>query len=334
MLRAPNVPFDRPAIGIPMVVMGLFLFALQDVVIKGFSDRYSVLQLVFVRGVVAMVPILIAVVVTSGWRGVIAYKPRLLVVKGLLGFLSYLGYYLALAAMPLAEVVAIVFMAPIFVTVLSAIFLKESVGFRRWVAVFVGFMAVLIVIGPSDRIAHLATILAVLSALTYACSTFITRFIGPDDRPWTITLYSMGAFLIGSSIASVFVFSFGGAFLTDDASLQFLLRPWVVPEPLDCLLMVFLGVNAAAGFYCLISAYWVAPASVVAPFEYTYIIWAVLFGYLFWSEIPEPTTIIGVALLIASNAYIFRWELRRQTVQSTGRAPLRETYAHNANDVP
>ncbi len=332
MPPAPNVPFDRPALGIPMVVVGLFLFALQDVVIKGFSDRYSVLQLVFVRGLVAMIPILIAVVVTSGWRGVVAYKPRLLVVKGMLGFLSYMGYYLALAAMPLVEVVAIVFMAPIFVTVLSAVFLKESVGFRRWIAVFVGFMAVLIVVGPSGRIAHLATILAVLSALTYACSTFITRFIGPHDRPWTITLYSMGVFLIGSSIASIFVLSFGSAVVTDDASLQFLLRPWVVPEPLDCLLMVFLGVNAAAGFYCLINAYWVAPASVVAPFEYTYIIWAVLFGYLFWSEIPEPTTILGVALLIASSAYIFHWELRRQTVQPTGEATLRKNYAYNASN--
>ena len=254
MARSPNVPFDRPAMGIPMVVVGLFLFALQDVVIKGFSDRYSVLQLVFVRGLVAMIPILIAVIVTSGWRGIVAYKPRLLIVKGLLGFLSYMGYYLALAAIPLVEVVAIVFMAPIFVTVLSAVFLKESVGFRRWIAVFVGFMAVLIVVGPSGRITHLATILAVLSALTYACSTFITRFIGPDDRPWTITLYSMGTFLIGSSIASVFVFAFGSAVVTEDASLQFLLRPWVVPESLDGLLMVFLGVNAAAGFYCLINA--------------------------------------------------------------------------------
>ena len=315
-----------------MVVVGLFLFALQDVIIKGFSDRYSVLQVVFVRGLVAIIPILIAIVVTTGWRGVIAYRPRLLILKGLLGFISYMGYYLALAAMPLAEVVAIVFMAPIIVTVLSAIVLKEDVGFRRWVAVCVGFMAVLIVVGPSGRIAHLATILALLSALTYACSTFITRFIGPDDRPWTITLYSMCAFLVGSGIASVFVLAFASTVVTQDASLQFLLRPWVVPEALDCLLMVFLGLNAAAGFYCLINAYWVAPASVVAPFEYTYIIWAVLFGYLVWSEIPEPTTLIGVSLLIASSWYIFRWELKRRAAEPAAGPTVGKNYAYNAGD--
>jgi len=314
MAPTPNLPFGRPTTGIPLLVAGLFLFALQDVVIKSFSDRYSVLQIVFVRGLVAMVPILIAVVVTTGWRGVVAYKPRLLLVKGLLGFLSYTAYYLTIAAMPLAEVVTILFMAPIVVIVLSAVILKENIGFRRWIAVLVGLTAVLIVVGPNGRMAHLATVLAVLAALTYAFSTFITRFVGPADRPWTITLYSMAAFLIGSSIASALVFSFASTIVVQDPSLQFLLRPWVVPGLLDGLLMVFLGVNAALGFYCLIKAYWVAPASVIAPFEYTYIIWAVLFGYVFWSDIPEPTTLIGVALLIASSSYIFHRELRGQAI--------------------
>lgn len=323
MSHPPDLASDRPDTGISLVVLGLFLFALQDVVIKGFSDRYSVLQIVFVRGVIALIPILVAVVVTSGWRGVIAYRPRLLILKGFLGFFSYLGYYLAIASLPLAEVVSIVFVAPIFVTVLSALVLRESVGARRWMAVCVGFMAVLIVIDPAASVVHLATIFAVLSALTYACSTLITRFVGPDDRPWTITLYSMVAFVLGSGIASLVVLNFGGLFITDDASLQFLLRPWVVPEPVDCLLMLFLGVNAAAGFYCLIKAYWVAPASTVAPFEYSFIVWAVLFGYLVWSEVPAPTTLIGVAMLIASGLYIFRWELRRKTADTS---PARFAY--------
>ena len=242
-----------------------------------------------------------------------------------------MGYDLALAAMPLADVVTIVFMAPILVTVLSAIFLRERVGLRSWAAVLVGFVGITIVVGPSGRIGQLATLLAVLSALCYACSTFITRFIGPDDRPWTITLYSMIAFTIGSIFAGVLVSRLGSTVVTDDASLQFLLRPWVVPDPMDGLLMVFLGVNAAAGFYLLINAYWSAPASVVAPFEYTYIIWAVFFGYLVWSEIPEPTTIIGVVLLIASSACIFRFQLRRQSLASIPKTPLREKYAYPAS---
>jgi len=323
MVPNPGMPTDRPVTGIALCVFGLFLFSLQDVIIKSFSDTYSVLQIVFTRGVVAMVPILIAVVVTSGWRGVLACKPRLLLLKGFLGFVSYLLYYLAIAALPWVEVVTIVFSAPIFVTVLSAILLKEPVGVRRWSAVLVGFLAIVIVVGPSGDFGHLATLLALLAAFTYACSILITRIIGPNDPPWTITLYSMLAFLIGSTIASALVFAFGGLFITENPSLQFLLRPWVVPGFVDCLLMLFLGVNAAVGFYCLVKAYWISPASVVAPFEYTYIIWAVLFGYLIWSEIPRATSVVGVALLIACSIYIFRRELqlRRARIDEGMRQP-------------
>jgi S-adenosylmethionine uptake transporter len=316
MVPSPSSPTDRPIAGISLCVLGLFLFSLQDVIIKSFSETYSVLQIVFTRSVVAMVPILIAVVLTSGWRGMLAYKPRLLLLKGSLGFLSYLTYYMAMAALPLVEVVTILFSAPIFVTVLSAILLKEPVGVRRWSAVFVGFLVIVIVVGPGGDFGHLAALLALLGAFIYACSILITRFIGPNDRPWTITLYSMLAFLIGSSIASVLVFSLGGTVVTENPSLQFLLRPWVVPKIEDCLLMVFLGVNAAVGFYCLIKAYWVSRASVVAPFEYTYIIWAVLFGYLIWSEIPRATVVFGVAVLIACSLYTFRKELQLRRAAS------------------
>jgi drug/metabolite transporter (DMT)-like permease len=321
MVPPPSSPTGSPIAGISLVVFGLFLFSLQDVAMKFFSDTYSVLQLVTIRCSVALVPILIAVVLTSGWRGVIAYKPELLLTKGFLGFLSYLAYYLAIAALPLAEVVTIVFAAPIFVTVLSALLLKESVGPRRWTAVLVGFAAIVIVVGPSGDFAHLASVLALAAALTYASAIVLTRYIGPNDRPWTIALYSMLAFLVGSGVATVLVFASGGAAVSDDPSLAFLTRPWILPEPVHLLVMVLLGVNAAVGFYCLIKAYWIAPASSVAPFEYTYIIWAVLFGYLIWSEIPATTTLLGVALLMGSGFYIFQRELalrREATAEAIG----------------
>lgn len=305
---------NRPTAGIAMIILGLFLFSLQDVVIKSFSDRYSVLQIVFVRGIVALVFLFIAVIVTSGPRGLVAYNPRLLLLRGLFGFLSYLGYYLAIAALPLAEVVTIVFAAPIFIAVLSVLLLKEKVGPRRWSAVIVGFVGVSIVVGRTGNIGNLAAILAVLAALTYAGQTIITRYAASYDRPWTMSLYSMVVFLVGSALASLMIASFGPVIATDHPSLQFLLRPWVVPAATDLMLMVFLGVNAAVGFYCLTKAYWIAPVSVIAPFEYTYIIWAVLFGFLIWSEVPAVTTFIGLALLIGSSLYILRRELRARNI--------------------
>lgn len=310
MIAAPAPLPDRPIAGIVLCVFGLFLFSLQDIIIKSFSDTYSVLQIVFIRGVVAVVPILIAVFLTSGWRGMLPGKPKLLLVRGFLGFFACLTYYMAIAALPLAEVVTIVFSAPILVTVMSAILLKEPVGARRWSALLVGFLAIVIVIGTSGDFKHLATLLALLAAFTYAGSILITRFIGANDRPWTIAFYSMLVFIAGSSIASVLVLLFGATLATENPALQFLLRPWVVPRIEDGLLMIFLGLNAALAFYCLIKAYWASPASVVAPFEYTYIIWAVLFGYLIWAEVPQATSLFGVMLLISCGFYIFRKELQ------------------------
>ncbi len=310
MFAPVNLPPARPAAGIALCMSGLFLVSLQDIIIKYFSDTYSVLQIVFIRSLVALVPILIAVRLTDGWRGIRTYKPRLLLFRGALGFLCYLAYYMAIAGLPLVEVVTIVFSAPIIVTVLSAILLKEPVGARRWSALVVGFLAVVIVVGPSGDFRHLATLLALLAAFAYACSIVVTRFIGADEHPWTITLYSMLTFFIGSCIASVLVFSFGAALATENPSLRFLLRPWVMPRAADCLLMAFLGLNASLSFYCLIKAYWVSPASVVAPFEYTYIIWAVVFGYLIWAEVPQATSVFGMALLITCGFYILHRELQ------------------------
>ncbi len=126
---------NRPATAILAIVSGLFLFSLQDVVIKHFSGDYSLLQIVVVRGLVAILIIAVVVACLLGKDGFFVRNPRLILSKGLLAFFSYLSYYMAVASMPLADVVAITFTAPIFVTVLSALLLGEAVGMRRWLAV-------------------------------------------------------------------------------------------------------------------------------------------------------------------------------------------------------
>lgn len=319
MVAASKSPNAQPISGIPLCVFGLFLISLQDIIIKTFSDSYSVLQIVFVRGVVGVVPIFIIVCLTSGWRGLCPTRPKLLLCRGFLGFLSYLTYYMAMAALPLVDVVTILFSAPILVTAMSALLLKEPVGARRWLALFIGFIGVVLVVGPNGDFRHLATLLALLAAFAYAFAILLTRVIGAAEQPWTITLYAMFAFIIGSVIAAALVAVFGAFLPTDHPSLRFLLRPWVVPPLADSLLMAFLGLNAALAFYCLVKAYWTSPASVVAPFEYTYIIWAVLFGYVIWGEVPRATSLIGVALLITCGFYIFCRELQLKQVAAPAR---------------
>ncbi|MDD9811308.1 MAG: DMT family transporter [Gammaproteobacteria bacterium] len=348
----PAAP-GHPAAGIALCVFGLFLFSVQDLIIKWFSGAYSVLQLVFIRGLAALPLILIAVRLTGGWRGLRCARPKLLLARGLLGFLSYLAYYMALAALPLVEVVTLVFAAPVILTVLSAAVLKEPVGARRWSALAVGFAAIVLVVGPSGDFRHLATFLALFAAFAYACQNLLTRVIGVSESPWTVILYTLFAFIGGSVAAAAAVAVFGGALLdgvgvgagagvgvgagaggADNPALQFLLRPWKLPPLGHGLLMLFLGLNTALAFYCITRAYRETPVSVVAPFEYTYIIWAVLFGYLLWGETPKTTSIIGVALLVGSGLYIFRRELRLSAQAADGQPRPRRWRKFRGGGLP
>ncbi len=306
---------DHPIIGISALVAGLFLFSLQDVVIKYFSSEYSVLQIVIIRGLVAVAMVGLAVFCLLGPRGFVIRQPAMIISKGLLAFLSYLTYYMAIASLPLADVVAITFSAPIIVTVMSALLLKEHVGPRRWLAVVFGFIGVLLIIGPAGKIANVAVSFAAIAALTYALSSVIARFLGPDDKPLTVTFYFSAAHLLGGVIVSLLVAALGGEPGSEHPSLAFLLRPWSTENSIDLGIMAALGINAALGFYFLNKAYLSAPASKVAPFEYTYILWAALFGYLFWSEVPASNVVIGILLLVCSNLYILNREIinkRRQ----------------------
>ena len=309
---------DHPVLGISSVVCGLFLFSLQDLVIKFFSSDYSVLQIVIFRGVIAALVVGTVVLTLFGREGFVIRQPRLVLNKGFLAFLSYLTYYMAIASLPLADVVTITFSAPIMVTVMSALLIGEQVGLRRWSAVIVGFIGVFIVVGPGGKIGNIAVSFAALASLTYALSSVIARYIGPEDQPWTVTFYFSLAHFLGGVILTLFVMAFGSMLAANHPSIEFLTRPWSTDSHTDLLIMAALGVNAALGFYFLNKAYLSAPASKVAPFEYTYILWAVIFGYVFWGEVPAVNTLIGVALLIGSNLYILHRELvnrRRQRRQ-------------------
>jgi drug/metabolite transporter (DMT)-like permease len=290
--------------GATILVFGLFLFSLQDIILKHFSDKYSVLQLVFLRGLIAMALMLAFIKLCRISVPLWSSKPKLILARGLLGFSSYIAYYLAIAAMPLAEVVAITFTMPLFVTAMSAVFLGEKVGLRRWGAVIFGFIGVMVMLSPSGEFNALAVALAFTAAITYASFTVLTRFLSSHDDPLTIAFNALLIFTVASALLSMLMLSGTIAVSSDHPSLAFFGRDWAMPGTLDMLLILAIGAIAAIGFYCLSKAYCMAEASALAPFEFTYIIWAVVFGYLFWNEIPSATTIAGILILISSSLYI------------------------------
>jgi len=309
--------------GILLLVFALFLFSLQDIIIKYFSDQYSVLQIVFIRGAVAVCLMWLLARLGSGLKQLRSQRPLLALTRGFLGFCSYTTYYLAVASLPLAEVVAIVFTAPLFVTAMSALLLREKVGLRRWSAVLAGFVGVLIIVGPVGEFGNLAVILAFIASITYASQTIITRYLGAHDTPLSIAFNALMVFTVASALLSLTMMGGFISITSTHPSLVFFARDWVIPETVDLCLMIFLGLNGAIAFYCMSKAYCVAPASTIAPFEFTYIIWAVVFGYLLWSEIPRATTLVGLLILIGSSIYI--WDRERKLQRREVNVQLNET---------
>jgi len=307
---------NRPFVGITALIAGLLVFSLQDVTIKLFSAEYSILQIVIVRSVIALGLIGIIVAIRLGRSGFRVYQPFKIILKGILGFLSYLAYYLSLASLPLIDAVTITFTAPILVVIFSSILVGERVGLRRWLATLAGFVGVLIAVGFEGRLANIAIAFAFLAALTYALNSVMARYISSTDNPWTVTFYFTVAHSAGGVITYLIVLLTAGGLDSTHPSLAFLFRDWTRPDATDLVIMCSLGVIATIGFFCLNKAYLSARAATVAPFEYSYILWAALFGYLIWGEAPTALTVIGLSILIGSNLFALRTEVKDAGTQA------------------
>ncbi len=308
---APVARIDRPLHGIAFILLGASLFPVQDVLIKSLSGDYAVLQIVFVRSLVALglFALLLWRERSSATFGI--QQPWLHAVRGLLGLVSFTTYYMAIAALPLATVTSVAFAAPLFITALSALVLGEQVDRRAWSAVVVGFVGVLAVLRPGAVAFEPAALLAVLSALCYAIAQTITRHLGRTDSGATIVFTATLVSVLVAATSGLTA-SGGGQAAGLHPSIAFLVRGWVVPPWGALGRMALCGLISGVGIYCLTQAYRVAPASTVSPFEYVMIGWAVLWGYVFWRDVPSPATVLGVATTVAAGVYVLHYQARAQ----------------------
>ena len=313
MADAATLRFDRPLSGIAFVVAGVTVFSIQDVIIKWLSGDYPVLEIVFVRSLVSLT-LLFALAGLRGGQRLRTARPVQQALRGLLMFLSYTTYYLALAALPLAETVSIFYSAPLFMTAFSGFLLGEHAGIRRWSAIAVGFVGVLVIMEPQGDLS-LAAVLALVAAVTYALSAILARRIGETDSAESMAISATLVYVVLAGSAGLVL---GDGILggSGPPELDFLLRAWTWPGAGDLLLFCVCGVVAAIGFTWLAQAYRIAPATAVAPFEYASLPWAVLWGWAIWSEIPSPTLLVGIALVVGSGIYVFR----REAIRARARA--------------
>ncbi|MCA9952998.1 MAG: DMT family transporter, partial [Anaerolineales bacterium] len=236
--------------GIGFLVLAMFILSLQDIAIKWIGGDYPVLEIVIFRNLVAL-PCTLVIFRLEGGRGLpTTQRHKLEYVRGFLLFLSFTTYMMGLAALPLADVAAIRNSAPLFITFLSVVMLGETVGPRRWLALIVGFMGVLLIIRPGAATFNLGSVFVLLATLFYALNIMITRRLRTTDSSATMAYYSTLIYLIAAFVLAPLVV-FVGEVPDAHPSIAFLLRPWAVPTLLDLVIMSGLGLIWASGMYLI-----------------------------------------------------------------------------------
>jgi drug/metabolite transporter (DMT)-like permease len=281
------------AAGILSVLLAMALFVLNDSMVKLASEHVPVTEVMAVRGLMAvalMGAIVAATVQPARWHQIM--QPRVLV-RGLLEVLLVITFLIALPHLPLADITAIQQATPLALTALSAVVLKEHVGWRRWVAVAVGFVGVLLVIQPTGQGINVYALSALACALLVAARDIVTRGIDPTIPTPLITF---------TTTLTVMVAGFAGAPL----------ETWVAPSGYVLALFAGSAVLVTAANFFIIRAYREGEISVIAPFRYSGVLWAVLLGFIIWGHIPNTLAIAGTAILVASGLYIMHREAMRK----------------------
>lgn len=293
-----------PTRGIILLCLGIAIFALQDVILKWLAGDYPLSQVMLTRSVTAVPIMLVFVHLDGGLRTLFTPGTRAMIGRGLIMFVAYFAYYIALPALPLATTVALYFSAPLFITILSVVLLKEHVGPRRWIALALGFFGVALMLQPEGTGFEWAALLVLLSGFAYALSMIAARVLGGQETGAALAFWGNAVFLLLSLAISATLGSGAHAGASDHPSVAFLLRGWVTPTAFDLSLMMATGVVAALGLTLLTQAYRIAEASVVTPFEYTAMVWSVIYGWIIWQDWPRVLDWIGIAIIIGSGLYI------------------------------
>ena len=277
----------RRARGIAFMCAAALAFTIVDALVKWLSPRYPTAELVFFRGLFAFIPVLILVARSGGVAAIRTHRPAAHVLRSTFALTAMIASFFAFARMPLADVIAISFSAPLFVTGLSVLLLGETVGIRRWSAVLVGFAGVLIMVRPGGAI-EWAAWAALLAALCMAGSAIVIRTMSDTERSVTIVFYNTLTIMSAGALTLPFA--------------------WVTPAVVDWPALLALGVCGGIGQLCLTESYRSAPVSVVVPFNYSAILWATLFGFAIWGDIPDIPLIAGAVLVIGSVLYLLHRE--------------------------
>ena len=269
--------------GIGLMLLGVFMFSFGDALGKYLATTYAVGQLLWLRACAALF-VLSPLIWRHREEFVRMERPWLQLVRVILSTLEVAAFFLATVYLPLADVTTYYLACPIFVTALSAIVLREQVGWRRWTAILVGFCGVLIALRPSAQTISWPAMIALGGSLSFSILMLITRSLRATPDIVMASSQFVGTFLLGALMSP-----FG----------------WVTPSVGSLALFAAAGCISVTALFCVNRSLKLAPASVVVAYQYSMIVWAVMFGVTVFGDVPKPATVIGAAIIIGAGLYIF-----------------------------
>lgn len=293
----PHRRVDDTPLGIAAMLASVLFFSLMNVLAKLLMERFPVTEVTFFRSLFALIPVCVAMHMGGGFVAALRTRhPFGHLGRSLIGLTTMLGMFWSFHLLPLGDAIALNFAAPLFLTALSVPLLAEKVGIHRWSAVLAGFAGVLIIARPGGDVLNFGALVALGAALGNALAMVAIRQLSRTEGPNTIVFY----FTLLTTLALGMTLPFA----------------WVTPTATEWVMLVAVGLLGGGGQMMVTRAYSLAPATAVAPLNYTALLLAVLFGWLLWGEVPTATMALGAAVVMASGLYILHRETRRSTVPS------------------
>ena len=278
---------DHSKTGMLLMTAAAASFTLMNVLVKLIGPEFHAIQISFIRNLIAAFVLLPLLLYSGGVKVLKTQRFGAHFWRGFLGVTGNILYFFSFQMLSVGYVSVISQAVPVFVAVMAVFFLNERVGHRRWLAIIIGFIGVIIAINPSGTI-EIASLIAVLATVLWAATILLVRSLAITDNPFTIAFYFM---VLGTILAGA-------------------LQPWYWQEIPINRLWLFIGVGLAGASGQLLMSYALkfAEASIVSPFNYTAILWAIIFDAIIWGFLPTWTTIVGATIITSAGIYIFRRE--------------------------
>lgn len=271
------------------MLLAVATFSLMDACLKALSQHYPPMQVAALRGLSSLPLVALWVVFAGGARQLLHVRWPLHLLRGVLSIIMLSAFAYALRSLSLAETYALFFIAPLIITALAALVLRERVDWHGWTAIIIGFCGTLIVLRPTGAgVITLAGLAVLVSATGYAISAITVRVLGRSDSTQSMVFWML-------TMTSVFASAFAW-------------REWLPIQSADWRVLAALGVTGAVGQFAITDAFKRAAASRIAPLEYTALIWGIILDWVFWHTLPDTITLAGAGVIIASGLYLIRRE--------------------------